>query len=104
MRKKSACDFFSHSWNFDAISCKKMREYREIAPENDPCFDPVTERRTNTRTNEWKSENYIPPHTSYVGGIIIQPSMKNRPRSAMVDGSGQGASWAFMADACMNFY
>ena len=35
--KNSACDFFSHSWNFDAISCKKMREYREIAPENDPC-------------------------------------------------------------------
>ena len=34
--KNSACDFFSHSWNFDAISCKKMREYREIAPENDP--------------------------------------------------------------------
>ena len=35
-KKKSACDFFSHSWNFDAISCKKMREYHEIAPENDP--------------------------------------------------------------------
>ena len=35
--KNSACDFFSHSRNFDAISCKKMREYREIAPENDPC-------------------------------------------------------------------
>ena len=35
--KNSACDFFSHSWNFDAISCKKMQEYREIAPENDPC-------------------------------------------------------------------
>ena len=35
--KNSACDFFSHSGNFDAISCKKMREYREIAPENDPC-------------------------------------------------------------------
>ena len=34
--KNSACDFFSHYWNFDAISCKKMREYREIAPENDP--------------------------------------------------------------------
>ena len=34
--KNSACDFFSHSGNFDAISCKKMREYREIAPENDP--------------------------------------------------------------------
>ena len=31
--------------------------------------------RTNVRTyeeqtDEWKSENYIPPHTSYVGGII----------------------------------
>ena len=24
--------------------------------------------RTNVRTNERKSENYIPPHTSYVGG------------------------------------
>ena len=36
--KNSACDFFSHSWNFDAISCKKMREYREIAPENDPWY------------------------------------------------------------------
>ena len=36
--KNSACDFFSHSGNFDAISCKKMREYREIAPENDPCI------------------------------------------------------------------
>ena len=35
--KNSACDFFSHSGNFDAISCKKMREYRKIAPENDPC-------------------------------------------------------------------
>ena len=26
--------------------------------------------RTNEHTNEQKSENYIPPHTSYVGGII----------------------------------
>ena len=34
--KNLACDFFSHAGNFDAISCKKMREYREIAPENDP--------------------------------------------------------------------
>ena len=23
--------------NFDSISCQKMREYREITPENDPC-------------------------------------------------------------------
>ena len=43
----------------------------------------MTERRTNERTNvrtnertyeqtngQRKSENYIPPHTSYVGGII----------------------------------
>ena len=37
MRKNSKCDFFSHSGNLYAISCKKMREYREIAPENDPC-------------------------------------------------------------------
>ena len=36
--KNSACDFFSHSGNFDAISYKKMQEYREIAPENDPCL------------------------------------------------------------------
>ena len=35
--KNSVCDFFSHSGNFDAISCKKMQEYREIAPENYPC-------------------------------------------------------------------
>ena len=28
---------FSYSRNFDAISCKKMREYRKIVPENDPC-------------------------------------------------------------------
>ena len=40
MRKNQRAIFFSHSGNFDAISCKKMREYREIAPENDPCNTP----------------------------------------------------------------
>ena len=35
--KNEPCDFLSDSRNFDAISCKKMREYREITPENDPC-------------------------------------------------------------------
>ena len=42
-------------------------------------FDPVMERRMNERTNirmyermdKRKSENYIPPHTSYVGGITM---------------------------------
>ena len=29
-----------------------------------------TYKRTNGQTDERKSENYIPPHTSYVGGII----------------------------------
>ena len=29
------------------------------------------ERRTNEPMDERKSENYIPPHTLYVGGIII---------------------------------
>ena len=42
--KNSACDFFSHSGNFD--SCKKMREYREIAPENDPCFYKEADKNT----------------------------------------------------------
>ena len=32
--------------------------------------DEWTNIRTNERTDEQKSENYIPPHTSYVGGII----------------------------------
>ena len=36
--------------------------------------DERTYERTYVRTNEWtdelKSENYIPPHTSYVRGII----------------------------------
>ena len=36
--KNSACDFFSHSGNFDAISFKKMRKYHEIMPENYPCY------------------------------------------------------------------
>ena len=52
--KNSACDFFSHSGNFDAISCKKMREYREIAPENDPCM--CDQYSTNTIK---KQKNYI---------------------------------------------
>ena len=38
MRKIQRAIFFL-TGNFDAISCKKMREYREIAPENDPCND-----------------------------------------------------------------
>ena len=28
-----------------------------------------TNERTYEQTDEWKSKNYIPPHTSYVGGI-----------------------------------
>ena len=38
-------------------------------------FDPVMGRRMNERTNERKSKNYIPPHTSYVGGIISTHNM-----------------------------
>ena len=40
-------------------------------------FDPVMERQTNEctyeRTDERKSEKYISPHTSYVGGIMNSP-------------------------------
>ena len=32
IEKIPQCKFFSHSNNFYAISCKKMPEYREIAP------------------------------------------------------------------------
>ena len=28
--KNSACDFFSHSWNFDAISCKKCENIAKL--------------------------------------------------------------------------
>ena len=37
MTKTCQCDFFSLSDNFHAILIEKMRKYREIAPENDPC-------------------------------------------------------------------
>ena len=36
--KNGQCDFFSLSDNFRAILSEKMRKYREIAPENDPCL------------------------------------------------------------------
>ena len=56
--KNSACDFFSHSWNFDAISCKKMREYREIAPENDPCIRYILS--AENRSDQLSSQKLSP--------------------------------------------
>ena len=48
--------------------------------------------QTNVRTYEWtdelKSENYIPPHTSYVGGIIRKPTCPN----SLGDGGGGRAA------------
>ena len=41
------------------------------------------DERTNVRMNEWKSENYIPPHTSYVGGIMKTISKKTTAIKAM---------------------
>ena len=66
--------------NMNGIHQKGLQNMRSYKLEHKN-FDPVTERQMNERTYERtnvrmnkrmdvrKSENYIPPHTSYVRGI-----------------------------------
>ena len=61
-------------WGLINFNAKTLTLWRKDERTNKRTYERTNVRtnvRTYVRMNERKSENYIPPHTSYVGGIII---------------------------------
>ena len=54
-------------WGLINFNAKTLTLWRKDERTNEN-----TNERTYVQTDEWKSENYVPPHTSYVGGITIK--------------------------------
>ena len=57
-------------WGLINFNAKTLTLWRKDEWWTNERTNERTNIRTNEQTDERKSENYIPPHTSYVGGII----------------------------------